>query len=110
MERRIWSIEGNHQKLDGGAMFGNAPRAMWECWAPPDARNRIDLACRCLLVREPDRTILFEAGHVAQFTGDVAKARHYWSRAAAVDPNSVSGKAAKNALALLPAPPAKAKP
>jgi glyoxylase-like metal-dependent hydrolase (beta-lactamase superfamily II) len=67
MERRIWSIEGNHQKLDGGAMFGNAPRALWERWATPDERNRIDLACRCLLVREGDRTVLLETGIGAFF-------------------------------------------
>ncbi|MDP2316083.1 MAG: MBL fold metallo-hydrolase [Pseudomonadota bacterium] len=67
MERRIWSIEGNHQKLDGGAMFGNAPRALWERWAPPDERNRIDLACRCLLVRDGGRNILFETGIGAFF-------------------------------------------
>lgn len=67
MERRIWSIEGNRQKLDGGALFGNAPRALWERWAAPDERNRIDLACRALLVREDTRTILFEAGIGAFF-------------------------------------------
>ena len=31
---KLWSILGNSQKLDGGAMFGNAPRAMWEQWSP----------------------------------------------------------------------------
>ncbi len=68
MERRIWSIEGNHQKLDGGAMFGNAPRALWERWATPDEKNRIDLACRCLLVREGGRTVLLETGIGAFFS------------------------------------------
>jgi glyoxylase-like metal-dependent hydrolase (beta-lactamase superfamily II) len=68
MERRVWSIEGNHQKLDGGAMFGNAPRLLWERWATPDERNRIDLACRCLLIREEGRNILLEAGIGAFFT------------------------------------------
>jgi len=67
MERRIWSLEGNRQKLDGGALFGNAPRALWERWAAPDDRNRIDLACRALLVREGSRAILFEAGIGAFF-------------------------------------------
>lgn len=47
---RMWSIRGNSQKLDGGAMFGNAPRAMWTRWVAPDAQNRIPLACRALLV------------------------------------------------------------
>lgn len=67
MRRRLWSIEGNTQKLDGGAMFGNAPKALWERWAVPDERNRIELACRALLVEEPDRRILFEAGIGAFF-------------------------------------------
>lgn len=68
MERRLHSVEGNSQKLDGGAMFGNAPKALWERWAPPDDRNRIDLACRCLLVVEDDRKILLETGIGAFFS------------------------------------------
>ncbi len=48
-------------------MFGNAPRAMWEKWIAPDAANRIPLACRCLLVRDRGRTILFETGIGAFF-------------------------------------------
>lgn len=71
MSRRIWSVLGNSQKLDGGSMFGNAPKALWQRWAPADEHNRIDLACRCLLVREPDRTILFEAGIGAFFAPDL---------------------------------------
>ncbi len=60
---KLYSLEGNHQRLDGGAMFGNCPKGMWERWAPPDAQNRIDLACRALLVREPTgRNVLLEAG------------------------------------------------
>jgi len=65
--RTLTSVLGNSQRLDGGAMFGNAPRAMWEKWIPPDDRNRIPLACRCLLVRDGARTILFEAGIGAFF-------------------------------------------
>ena len=61
-ERRLYSVEGNTQKLDGGAMFGNAPKPLWERWASPDERNRIDLACRALLVKEPDRWNLLETG------------------------------------------------
>lgn len=67
VERRLYSILGNSQKLDGGAMFGNAPKAMWSKWAPADDQNRIDLACRALLVREPDRNLLFETGIGAFF-------------------------------------------
>ncbi|MEQ6289606.1 MBL fold metallo-hydrolase [Vogesella sp. GCM10023246] len=61
--RTLTSLLGNSQKLDGGAMFGNAPRAMWEHWLPPDEQHRVPLACRCLLVREADgRRILLETG------------------------------------------------
>ena len=65
--RTLTSILGNSQRLDGGAMFGNAPRPMWERWIAPDDHHRIPLACRCLLVREPGRTILFETGIGAFF-------------------------------------------
>jgi len=65
--RSLTSILGNSQRLDGGAMFGNAPKAMWEKWIPPDDRNRIPLACRCLLVQEGPRRILFETGIGAFF-------------------------------------------
>ncbi|CAN4278469.1 MBL fold metallo-hydrolase [Pseudoxanthomonas sp. LjRoot125] len=65
---KLWSLLGNSQKLDGGAMFGNAPRAMWEKWSPPDAENRIELACRALLVQPLNgKTVLFETGIGAFF-------------------------------------------
>ncbi len=60
--RTLTSVLGNSQRLDGGAMFGNAPKALWTRWATPDERNRIPLACRCLLVDEGDRLVLLEAG------------------------------------------------
>ena len=65
---KLWSIRGNSQKLDGGAMFGNAPRAMWDKWAAPDDQNRIELACRALLASPlAGRTVLFETGIGAFF-------------------------------------------
>lgn len=65
---KLWSILGNSQRLDGGAMFGNAPRAMWAQWSPPDDANRIDLACRALLASPLNgKTVLFETGIGAFF-------------------------------------------
>ncbi len=65
---KLWSIIGNSQKLDGGAMFGNAPRALWEKWSPPDEHNRIALACRALLAAPLNgKTVLFETGIGAFF-------------------------------------------
>lgn len=68
---KAWSILGNRQKLDGGAMFGNAPKALWTRWCPADDRNRIDLACRALLLRG-DKTVLLEAGIGAFFEPKLA--------------------------------------
>lgn len=59
---KLFSIEGNTQWLDGGSMFGNAPKAMWEKWTPADEKNRIKLACRALLMQIEGKNILFEAG------------------------------------------------
>ncbi|HSX59311.1 MAG TPA: MBL fold metallo-hydrolase [Tahibacter sp.] len=65
---KLWSLIGNSQKLDGGAMFGNVPRPMWEKWITPDADNRIPLACRCLLVDDlGGKRVLFETGIGAFF-------------------------------------------
>lgn len=67
MSRTLTALTGNSQRLDGGAMFGNAPKALWSRWSTPDAENRIPLACRCALVREPGRNVLLEAGIGAFF-------------------------------------------
>ena len=65
---KLWSILGNSQKLDGGAMFGNAPRALWSRWSVPDPENRIALACRALLASPLNgKTVLFETGIGAFF-------------------------------------------
>lgn len=71
MARQISAVLGNSQRLDGGAMFGNAPKALWERWIAPDERNRIPLACRAMLVEEQraegTRRVLVEAGIGAFF-------------------------------------------
>jgi glyoxylase-like metal-dependent hydrolase (beta-lactamase superfamily II) len=71
MQRTLSAIAGNSQRLDGGAMFGNAPRPVWEKWIPADERHRIPLACRAMLVEEIEgnrtRRLLFETGIGAFF-------------------------------------------
>jgi glyoxylase-like metal-dependent hydrolase (beta-lactamase superfamily II) len=59
---RCHTLEAGLQRLDGGAMFGIVPRPMWEKRAPPDERNRIPLAMRCLLIEHPDGLILVDTG------------------------------------------------
>lgn len=61
------TLLGNSQRLDGGAMFGNAPRALWSRWLTPDDQNRITFACRALLVEQQGCRTLFETGIGAFF-------------------------------------------
>ncbi len=50
--------------LDGGAVFGVVPRPLWERKIAPDSRNRIRLACRCLVAvdRDAGRVVLVDDG------------------------------------------------
>lgn len=60
---KFFAVEGNSQWLDGGAMFGNAPKELWKKWIDPDQKNRIHLATRTLLVEtDQGKRILFDAG------------------------------------------------
>jgi glyoxylase-like metal-dependent hydrolase (beta-lactamase superfamily II) len=54
--------------LDGGAMFGVVPKPLWEKKAPADARNRIEMAMNCLLVKAGGKTILVETGAGAKMS------------------------------------------
>ncbi|MEK7744673.1 MAG: MBL fold metallo-hydrolase [Elusimicrobiota bacterium] len=50
-------------RLDGGAMYGVVPKALWERGAPADERNRVLLSLGCLLIRTPGgKNILVDAG------------------------------------------------
>ncbi len=55
-------VEAGRLALDGGAMFGIVPRPLWERQIPPDSRNRIPLAMRCLLLRGHGRVALVDTG------------------------------------------------
>jgi len=59
-------------RLDGGAMFGVVPKALWEKKAPPDEANRIPMTMRPLIVRDGTRTMLIDAG-----LGDKENAKFY---------------------------------
>jgi len=59
---RIHALEAGLQWLDGGAMFGVVPKPLWERRIPADARNRIPLALRCLLIEAPGALVLVDTG------------------------------------------------
>ena len=68
---------------------GNAPRAK------EDINRALSLAPN-------DQDVLFEAGHVYQFAGETEKARDYWTRSWTANVNTKVGKAAQEALSMLP--------
>jgi glyoxylase-like metal-dependent hydrolase (beta-lactamase superfamily II) len=48
--------------MDGGAMFGVVPKALWQKHAPADPENRIRMATNCLLIETAGRRILVDTG------------------------------------------------
>jgi glyoxylase-like metal-dependent hydrolase (beta-lactamase superfamily II) len=59
---KLHPVEAGNFKLDGGAMFGVVPKTLWERTNPADAKNRIEMASRCLLVEEGKQLILIDTG------------------------------------------------
>jgi glyoxylase-like metal-dependent hydrolase (beta-lactamase superfamily II) len=59
---KLYTIETGYFKLDGGAMFGVVPKAIWSRSNPSDSNNMIDLAMRCLLIEDGDKLILIDNG------------------------------------------------
>tara|TARA_B110000459_G_scaffold175044_1_gene198159 strand:- start:572 stop:1429 length:858 start_codon:yes stop_codon:yes gene_type:complete len=59
---KLYPINVGNFKLDGGAMFGVVPKALWNKTNPADEKNMIDIASRCLLIEDGDRLILIDTG------------------------------------------------
>jgi glyoxylase-like metal-dependent hydrolase (beta-lactamase superfamily II) len=48
--------------LDGGAMFGVLPKALWSKVYPPDEQNRIQMVTRSLIIEDGDRKMIVDLG------------------------------------------------
>ena len=59
---KVYALETGFFSLDGGAMMGSVPKVLWEKTNPPDSKNRIELALRCLLVDDGENVVLIESG------------------------------------------------
>jgi len=59
---KLTAIETGTFALDGGAMFGIIPKALWERSNPADEKNRITLGGRCLLLQSEKRNVLIDTG------------------------------------------------
>ena len=48
--------------LDGGAVFGQIPKALWELQMKPDRKNRVRMGLNCLLIQAPTMNVLVDTG------------------------------------------------
>jgi glyoxylase-like metal-dependent hydrolase (beta-lactamase superfamily II) len=58
----LYVINTGYFKLDGGAMFGVVPKAIWQKSNPPDENNLCTWAMRCLLIEDDQQLILIDNG------------------------------------------------
>ena len=59
---KLYSIETQLFKLDGGAMFGVVPKVIWNKLNAADENNLCTWAMRCLLIEDGKRLILIDNG------------------------------------------------
>lgn len=59
---RVEIIPDTEFHLDGGAMFGVIPRALWANICPPDDQNRIRMNMNCMFIEAGKEKILIETG------------------------------------------------
>ncbi|MBM3976232.1 MAG: MBL fold metallo-hydrolase [Planctomycetes bacterium] len=59
---RLDPLVDGELRLDGGAMWGVVPAAIWRALTPPHEDNTIDLVCRSWLARRGAWTVVIEPG------------------------------------------------
>jgi glyoxylase-like metal-dependent hydrolase (beta-lactamase superfamily II) len=59
---KLHTIDTGFFKLDGGAMFGVVPKAIWNKTNPADENNLCTWAMRCLLIEDGEKLILVDNG------------------------------------------------
>lgn len=60
--RRVSVVSDGNYVMDGGGLFGDMPRVIWERWAKPDRKHRVRLGLNCLLIQSDTETVLVDAG------------------------------------------------
>ncbi len=59
---KLYTIDTELFKLDGGAMFGVVPKSIWNKLNPSDDNNLCTWAMRCLLIEDSGKLILIDNG------------------------------------------------
>lgn len=73
---RITELSDGLMRLDGGAMWGVVPRALWHGMTPPAADNTIAIALRPFLAQRAGVNVVVEVGAGQRWD---AKARHMYA-------------------------------
>lgn len=79
---RVTLLDGGRVWLDGGAMFGVVPKALWQKRRPPDDANRICLALNVLLIEDGRTTALVDTGLGSKLDDKTARIHRAESRTA----------------------------
>jgi glyoxylase-like metal-dependent hydrolase (beta-lactamase superfamily II) len=64
----LGELQTGWQRLDGGAMFGVVPKALWQKQIAADDKNRIPLALRALYIDAGERQIVVDTGIGEKFS------------------------------------------
>jgi glyoxylase-like metal-dependent hydrolase (beta-lactamase superfamily II) len=95
---RVEIVSDTEFRLDGGAMFGVVPRALWSKVCPPDEDNRITMNMNCTFIDTGEERILIETGigekwsakHTAMFGITRRRALADSLSSIGIDPDSIS--------------------
>lgn len=58
----LHAVNAEDWKMDGGAVFGVVPKAIWQKQYPADNDNLLPMKSRCLLIENGQRKILIDTG------------------------------------------------
>ena len=61
-EMQLTWLKGGITALDGGAMFGVVPKALWSKKYPVNDQNQIELVCEAILIQYRGKNYLIDAG------------------------------------------------
>lgn len=59
---KLFSLNAENWKMDGGAAFGLVPKTIWSKNYPADELNYLNMKSRCLLVEDGEKLILIDTG------------------------------------------------
>jgi glyoxylase-like metal-dependent hydrolase (beta-lactamase superfamily II) len=66
-DARLTMVNGGNFRLDGGAMHGVVPKALWSKLVSCDDQNRCEYTTRCLVIEVAGRRLLVETGNGDKF-------------------------------------------